>query len=108
MTNALSPEAVGQVALLLILGELLGTCCNLGLTAALPKLLPACDESGRNRLLGALIPFQFVAAVLMALLTTLIAPYGARLAHRLDKRVLRRAFAVYLLVTAALVVIKAL
>jgi uncharacterized membrane protein YfcA len=48
------------------------------------------------------------AAVLMALLTTLIAPYGARLAHRLDKRVLRRAFAVYLLVTAALVVIKAL
>lgn len=67
MTNALSPEAVGQVALLLILGELLGTCCNLGLTAALPKLLPACDESGRSRLLGALVPFQFVSALAMAL-----------------------------------------
>lgn len=48
------------------------------------------------------------AAVLMALLTTLVAPWGARLAHRLDKRVLRRAFAVYLLFTALAVVLKAL
>ena len=47
------------------------------------------------------------AAVLMGLLTTLVAPWGARLAHRLDKRVLRRAFAVYLLVTALAVVLKA-
>lgn len=70
MTNALTPEAVGQVALLLILGELLGTCCNLGLSAALPKLLPACDESGRARLLGALIPFQCVAALAMAIACT--------------------------------------
>lgn len=48
------------------------------------------------------------AAVLMGLLTTLVAPYGARLAHRLDKRILRRAFAVYLLVTAISVMVKAL
>lgn len=48
------------------------------------------------------------ASILMALLTTLVAPYGARLAHRLDKRVLRKAFAVYLLITAGLVMIKAL
>jgi len=48
------------------------------------------------------------AAVLMGLLTTLVAPYGARLAHRLDKRVLRKAFAVYLLITALSVMIKAL
>ena len=48
------------------------------------------------------------AAVLMALLTTLVAPWGARLAHRLDKRVLRRGFAVYLLVTAVAVMLKAL
>jgi uncharacterized membrane protein YfcA len=48
------------------------------------------------------------AAIVMGLLTTLVAPYGARLAHRLDKRVLRKAFAVYLLVTALLVVLKAL
>ena len=67
LTNALTLDAVSQVALLLILGELLGTCCNLGLTAALPKLLPACEESDRSRLLGALVPFQFVSALLMAL-----------------------------------------
>jgi uncharacterized membrane protein YfcA len=48
------------------------------------------------------------AALLMALLTTLVAPYGARLAHSLDKRVLRKAFAVYLLITAGLVMVKAL
>jgi len=48
------------------------------------------------------------AAIVMALLTTLIAPWGARLAHRLDKRVLRKAFAVYLLLTALSVLIKAL
>ena len=48
------------------------------------------------------------ASVLMGLLTTLVAPYGARLAHSLDRRVLRKAFAVYLLITAASVMIKAL
>lgn len=48
------------------------------------------------------------AAIVMGLLTTLVAPYGARLAHRLDKRVLRKAFALYLLATALSVVVKAL
>ena len=48
------------------------------------------------------------AAVIMGVLTTLVAPWGARLAHRLDKRLLRRAFAIYLAVTAALVMMKAL
>jgi uncharacterized membrane protein YfcA len=48
------------------------------------------------------------AAVIMGLLTTLVAPVGARLAHKLDKKVLRRAFAVYLVITAGLVMIKAL
>jgi len=48
------------------------------------------------------------AAVIMGLLTALTAPYGARLAHRLNRRVLRRAFAVYLLLTALSVVVKAL
>ena len=42
------------------------------------------------------------------LLTALTAPYGARLAHRLDRKMLRRAFAVYLLLTALSVVLKAL
>ncbi|MBU1348028.1 MAG: sulfite exporter TauE/SafE family protein [Alphaproteobacteria bacterium] len=47
------------------------------------------------------------AAVAMGVLTTLVAPFGARLAHRLDRRVLRRAFALYLLATAVSVVVKA-
>lgn len=48
------------------------------------------------------------AAIIMGLLTAWTAPYGARLAHRLDRKMLRRAFALYLLLTAALVVFKAL
>ena len=47
-------------------------------------------------------------AVVMAVLTTAVAPWGARLAHALDRRVLRRAFALYLLATAAVVAVKAL
>lgn len=38
--------------------------------------------------------------VLLALLTTFTAPFGARLAHRLDRAMLRRAFAVFLALTA--------
>jgi len=48
------------------------------------------------------------AAMVMGILTTAVAPWGARLAHSLDKRVLRRAFAIYLLATALSVVVKAL
>lgn len=66
MTNALAPAEVGQVALLLILGELLGTCCNLGLTASLPKLLSAEEKVGQIRLLGALFPFQLLSSGVMA------------------------------------------
>ncbi|HVY86736.1 MAG TPA: sulfite exporter TauE/SafE family protein [Caulobacterales bacterium] len=38
--------------------------------------------------------------VLLGLLTAITAPLGARLAHRLDQRLLRRAFAVFLALTA--------
>lgn len=47
------------------------------------------------------------AAVIMGTMTSLSAPLGARLAHRLDRRVLKKAFAVYLLATALSAVIKA-
>jgi uncharacterized membrane protein YfcA len=47
-------------------------------------------------------------AVVMAVLTTAVAPWGAKLAHALDRRVLRRAFALYLLVAALMVLVKAL
>jgi len=46
--------------------------------------------------------------VVMAVLTTAVAPWGAKLAHSLDRRVLRKAFALYLLATAVVVVVKAL
>jgi uncharacterized membrane protein YfcA len=48
------------------------------------------------------------AAVLMGVLTTLVAPWGAKLAHSLDRRVLRKAFALYLVCAAGLVVFKAI
>jgi uncharacterized membrane protein YfcA len=48
------------------------------------------------------------AAVVMGLLTMITAPLGAQLAHRLDRRVLRKAFAGYLLLTAVSVAVKAL
>lgn len=48
------------------------------------------------------------AVILMGVLTTAVAPYGARLAHRLDRKVLRRAFAVFLAITALSVMIKAI
>jgi uncharacterized membrane protein YfcA len=46
-------------------------------------------------------------AIVMGVLTTAVAPWGAKLAHALDRRVLRRAFALYLLATAVSVVVKA-
>lgn len=48
------------------------------------------------------------AALVMGLLTAGVAPWGAKLAHRLDRRVLRKAFALYLAVTAMSVMVKAL
>ncbi len=64
------------------------------------------DASGRPPLSVGYV--NVPAAIVMGLLTTLVAPCGARLAHRLDKRVLRKAFAIYLLATALSVVVKAI
>jgi uncharacterized membrane protein YfcA len=48
------------------------------------------------------------AAIIMGGLTTAVAPLGARLAHRLDRRLLRRIFAGYMVATALSVVVKAI
>lgn len=48
------------------------------------------------------------AAVIIGGLTVITAPLGAQLAHRLNRLTLRRAFAVYLLLTAISVAVKAL
>lgn len=48
------------------------------------------------------------AAVVMALVTTAAAPYGARLAHRLPRKTLRRLFATFLVFTACTIAAQAL
>jgi uncharacterized membrane protein YfcA len=47
------------------------------------------------------------AALVIGGLTAFVAPFGARLAHRLDRRLLRRLFALYLMATAVSVLVKA-
>lgn len=78
----------------------------IGLAATVGFVVFGWDAPGRPPL--SLGYVNVPAAVVMALLTTLVAPWGAQLAHRLDKRMLRKAFAVYLLITAGSVVWKAL
>lgn len=78
----------------------------IGLPAALGFVVAGWAEPGRPPLS---VGYVNVPAVLvMGLLTTLVAPWGARLAHRLPRRTLRRAFAVFLLATAVSIAVKSL
>ncbi len=77
----------------------------IGAAAALGFVIFGWDAAGRP-------PFSVgyvnvPAAIVMGVLTTAVAPWGAKLAHRLDKRMLRKAFAVYMIATALSVVVKA-
>lgn len=78
----------------------------IGAAAALGFAVFGWDAPGRPPL--SLGYVNVPAAVVMGVLTALTAPVGARLAHRLDRGALRKAFAVYLLLTAGSVVLKAL
>lgn len=78
----------------------------IGAAAALGFAFFGWDAPGRPPL--SLGYVNVPAALVMGVLTALTAPIGARLAHRLDRRILRKAFAVYLLLTAGSVVLKAL
>jgi uncharacterized membrane protein YfcA len=77
----------------------------IGTAATLGFVVFGWDAGGRPPL--SLGYVNVPGAVVMAVLTTAVAPWGAKLAHALDRAVLRRAFAVWLLVTAAAVVWKA-
>lgn len=77
----------------------------IGTAATLGFVVFGWDADGRPPL--SLGYVNVPGALLMAVLTTAVAPWGAKLAHALDRAVLRRAFAVWLLVTAAAVVWKA-
>src|SRR5690606_5723594 len=78
----------------------------IGAPAALGFVITGWEQAGRPPL--SLGYVNLPAALVMALLTTAVAPFGARLAHRLDRRALRRAFAVFLLATAVSIGLKAL
>ncbi|HYC75318.1 sulfite exporter TauE/SafE family protein [Brevundimonas sp.] len=76
----------------------------IGMAATLGFVVFGWDAGGRPPL--SLGYVNVPGAVVMAVLTTAVAPWGAKLAHSLDRRVLRKAFALYLLATAAVVVAK--
>ncbi|WP_292260074.1 sulfite exporter TauE/SafE family protein [Brevundimonas sp.] len=78
----------------------------IGLAATAGFVVFGWDAPGRPPL--SLGYVNLPAALLMGAMTALTAPLGARLAHRLDRRVLKRAFAAYLALTAAAVAIRAL
>jgi uncharacterized membrane protein YfcA len=78
----------------------------IGAPAALGFIIAGWNASGRPPL--SLGYVNVPAGVIMAIVTTTTAPFGARLAHRLPRRTLRRLFAVFLAFTAATIVAKAL
>jgi len=78
----------------------------IGVPAAIGFVIAGWSAEGRPPL--SLGYVNLPAVVLMGVVTTAVAPYGARLAHRLPKRALRRAFAAFLALTALSVALKAL
>lgn len=82
--------------------QAVGTASGFGAAIAVPAVLMNIATGWGREGLGD-YSLGFVHApgfVLLAALTSLTAPYGARLAHRLDRVWLKRAFAAFLTVTA--------
>lgn len=88
--------------------QAIATASGFGLAIGVPATLGfiafGWDAPGRPPL--SLGYVNVPAAIVMGVLTTAVAPYGAKLAHRLDRMTLRRAFAVFLAFTAASIVAK--
>ena len=78
----------------------------IGIPATLGFMVAGWDQAGRPPL--SLGYVNLPAVLVMGALTVLVAPYGARLAHRMDQLTLRRCFAVFLFATAVSVGLKAL
>lgn len=78
----------------------------IGIPAALGFVVAGWSADGRPPL--SLGYVNAPGVLVMGLITTAVAPWGARLAHRLDQDVLRRAFAVFLLATAISIAAKTL
>jgi uncharacterized membrane protein YfcA len=77
----------------------------IGVPAALGFVISGWSAPGRPPL--SLGYVNLPAVLVMGVLTTAVAPFGARLAHRLDRDLLRRMFAAFLAATAASVAYKA-
>lgn len=76
LTNTLSPEEVGQFALLLLSAEFLGMIANLGLPMTLPKLLQARAGAERAGVLACLFAFQLAVALVLAAACAIAAAFG--------------------------------
>jgi uncharacterized protein len=79
-----------------------GTAAALGLVIAVPAVISliVLGWSVPNRPPFSLGYVNLAAAAILLPFTTFFAPYGARLAHSLDARWVKRAFAVFLAITA--------
>lgn len=90
--------------------QAVATASGFGVAIAIPATLgfivAGWDAPGRPPL--SLGHVNVPGFLVLAVLTSALAPLGARLAHEMSKVWLRRAFAVWLAVTAAMVAIKAL
>ena len=78
----------------------------IGIPAALGFIVAGWSSEGRPPL--SLGYVNIPAVLVMGVITTAVAPWGARLAHRLNQAVLRRSFAVFLLATAISIAAKTL
>lgn len=78
----------------------------IGIPAALGFVVAGWSAAGRPPL--SLGYVNVPGVLVMGLITTAVAPWGAKLAHRLDQDMLRRAFAVFLLATAISIAAKTL
>jgi uncharacterized protein len=90
--------------------QAVATASGFGVAIAIPAslgfIIMGWDATGRPPL--SLGYINVPGFIILALITGAVAPYGAKLAHRMNKTLLRRSFGAYLAFTAVLVVIKAL
>lgn len=90
--------------------QAVATASGFGVAIAIPAtlgfVLAGWGEAGRPPL--SLGYVNVPGAILLAALTSISAPWGAALAHKLDRTKLRKLFGFYLIGTACLVLVKAL
>jgi uncharacterized membrane protein YfcA len=85
----------------------IATASGLGVFIAVPAMIGyALHPAGAGQPPLSLGDVNLPGLVVLGLFSVITAPMGARLAHLLDRTALRRAFAIYMLITAGYVVVK--